>query len=204
VIRAVYFDMGGVLLRSESEAGRRKWESRLGLVDDALAHIVFENRVSALATVGQASSEQVWAEVGRLLALADGPLAELRADFFAGDAFDVDLLAFIRALRPRYKTGLISNAWPDARASTLLCLNATVFDLLVFSGEEGVQKPDPEIFRRALARLGAAPGEAVFVDDVEANVEAARRMGMAGIHFRNPAQARAGVEALLHGQVSTS
>jgi len=204
VIRAVYFDMGGVLLRSESKTERRKWESRLGLADDALARIVFDNRVSALATVGQASTEQVWAEVGRLLALADGPLAELRADFFAGDAFDVDLLAFIRALRPRYKTGLISNAWPDARASTRLCLNATVFDLLVFSGEEGVQKPDPEIFRRALARLGAAPGEAVFVDDVEANVEAARGMGMAGIHFLSPAQARAEVEALLHGQVSTS
>ena len=204
MIRAVYFDMGGVLLRSESKTERRKWESRLGLADDALARIVFDNRVSALATVGQASTEQVWAEVGRLLALADGPLAELRADFFAGDAFDVDLLAFIRALRPRYKTGLISNAWPDARASTRLCLNATVFDLLVFSGEEGVQKPDPEIFRRALARLGAAPGEAVFVDDVEANVEAARGMGMAGIHFLSPAQARAEVEALLHGQVSTS
>jgi len=204
VIRAVYFDMGGVLLRSESRAGRRKWESRLGLGQDELGHIVFENRVSALASVGRASTDEVWAEVGRLLALADGPLTELRADFFAGDAFDVDLLAFIRALRPRYKTGLISNAWPDARATTRLCLNATVFDLLVFSGEEGVQKPDPEIYRRALARLGVAPEEAVFVDDVAVNVEAARGVGMAGIHFLNPAQARAEVEALLHGQVSTS
>lgn len=204
MIRAVYFDMGGVLLRSESQAGRRKWESRLGLAEGALAPIVFDNRVAALATVGRASADQVWAEVGRLLALADGPLAELRADFFAGDAFDVDLLAFIRGLRPRYKTGLISNAWPDARASTRLCLNATIFDLLVFSGEEGVQKPDPEIFRRALAGLGAAPEEAVFVDDVVANVEAAREVGMAGIHFLNPAQARGEVEAWLHGQVSTS
>ncbi len=204
MIRAVYFDMGGVLLRSESRAGRRKWESRLGLAEGALAPIVFDNQVSALATVGRASADQAWAEVGRLLALADRPLAELRADFFAGDAFDVDLLAFIRGLRPRYKTGLISNAWPDARASTRLCLNATVFDLLVFSGEEGVQKPDPEIFRRALARLGAAPEEAVFVDDVAVNVEAAREVGMAGIHFLNPAQARGEVEALLGGQVSTS
>ncbi len=204
MIRAVYFDMGGVLLRSESKAGRRKWESCLGLAEGALSPIVFENRVSALATLGRASTDQVWAEVGRLLALADAPLAELRADFFAGDAFDVDLLAFVRGLRPRYKTGLISNAWPDARAATRLRLNATVFDLLVFSGEEGVQKPDPEIFRRSLARLGATPEEAIFVDDVAVNVDAARGMGMAGIHFLNPAQARGEVEALLYGQVSTS
>jgi epoxide hydrolase-like predicted phosphatase len=199
VIRAVYFDMGGVLLRSESEAGRRKWEHRLGLAEGELARVVFENRASDLAIVGQADAEAVWAEAGRELALDSPTLAELRADFFAGDAFDVDLLAFIRALRPKYKTGLISNAWPDVRVSTQLHLNATVFDLLLFSGEEGVAKPDPEIYHRALARLGVTPAAAVFVDDVLVNVEAARAVGMAGIQFRNPAQVRAELEALIHG-----
>jgi len=199
VIRAVYFDMGGVLLRSESKAGRQKWERRLGLMDGALEPIVFENRVAALATVGRASTEAVWAEVGRLLALGDGQLAELADDFFAGDAFDVDLLSFLRSLRPRYKTGLISNAWPTARASTRQCLNATVFDLILFSAEEGVQKPDPEIYHRALQRLGVAPHEAVFVDDVLDNVEGACAVGMRGLQFFNSAQARAAIEALLNG-----
>jgi epoxide hydrolase-like predicted phosphatase len=200
VIRAVYFDMGGVLLRSEFKDGRRKWERRLGLAEGELAHIVFENRVAGLATVGQADTDAVWAEVGRLLALAPGPrLAELKADFFAGDAIDVDLLAFIRALRPWFKTGLISNAWPSARAETRICLNATVFDLVLFSAEEGVKKPDPEIYHRALARLGVAPAEAVFVDDVSANLDAAQALGMAGIQFLNAAQVRGEIEALIHG-----
>jgi epoxide hydrolase-like predicted phosphatase len=199
VICAVYFDMGGVLLRSESEAGRRKWENRLGLAHGELAHIVFENPVAGLATVGQANTDEVWAEVGRQLALAAGPLAELRADFFAGDAFDVDLLAFIRALRPRLKTGLISNAWPDARATTHLCLNATVFDLLLFSAEEGIRKPDPEIYHRALARLGVAPEATIFVDDVPANIDSARAVGMAGIQFLSSPQVRAEIEVLIHG-----
>lgn len=198
MIRAVYFDMGGVLLRSESEDGRRKWEQRLGLAKGELAQIVFENPVAALATVGQASTDDLWAEVGRQLALVPKSLAELRADFFVGDAFDVDLLSFIRSLRPRFKTGLISNAWPTARATTQLCLNFTVFDLLVFSGEEGVAKPDPEIYHRALARLGVSPAEAVFVDDVLANVAAARAVGMAGIQFLNATQVRAEIEALIH------
>jgi epoxide hydrolase-like predicted phosphatase len=199
VICAVYFDMGGVLLRSESEAGRRKWERRLGLATGQLADIVFQNPAAALATVGQAGTDEVWAEVGRQLALTAAPLAELRADFFAGDAFDVELLAFIRALRPRLKTGVISNAWPDTRAATRLCLNATIFDVLVFSGEEGLQKPDPEIYRRALARLEVAPGEAIFVDDVLANVDGARAVGMAGIQFLSSAQVRAELGARLNG-----
>ncbi len=197
MIRAVYFDMGGVLLRSESEAGRRKWEERLGLPPKQLAEIVFENPASALATVGQASTEAVWAEVGRQLSLPPAALAELRADFFAGDAFDVDLLAFLRGLRPRIKTGLISNAWPDMRSTTALCLNATVFDTLLFSGEEGVAKPGPEIYLRALARLAVAPAEAVFVDDVLANVEGARAVGMVGVQFKESRAVRAELETLL-------
>ena len=199
MIGAVYFDMGGVVLRSQTEASRRKWEHRLGLTTGWLATVVFDNPVSALATIGQATTDEVGAEVGRQLALAPEPLAELRADFFAGDTFDVELLAFIRALRPRYKTGLISNAWPDARDSTRLYLNGDTFDLLVFSGEVGVQKPDPEIYRLALGRLGVTPQEAVFVDDMPANVEGARAIGMTAIQFLNTAQVRAEIEALLHG-----
>ncbi len=198
MIRAVYVDMGGVVLRSQTEASRRKWERRLGLTNGWLATVVFDNPVSALATIGQATTDDLWAEVGRQLALDEEPLAELRAEFFAGDVFDVELLAFIRALRPRYKTGLISNAWPDARHSTRLYLNGDTFDLLVFSGEEGVSKPDPEIYRRALGRLGVVPQEAIFVDDVAANVEGARAVGMTAIQFLNTAQVRAEIEAILH------
>jgi epoxide hydrolase-like predicted phosphatase len=196
MIRAVYFDMGGVLLRSESEVERRKWEKRLGLPEKMLAEIVFENDVAALATVGRATTDAVWAEVGRQLNLAPAALAELRADFFRGDAFDVDLLAFIRALRPRFKTGLISNAWPDAPETTYRVLNATAFDTLLFSAQEGVMKPGAEIYQRALARLGVAPAEAIFVDDVQANIDGARAVGMAGVLFTGSAEVRAEITRL--------
>jgi glucose-1-phosphatase len=197
VIRAVYFDMGGVLLRSEAEVERRKWENRLGLPDKKLANIVFDNPVAQLATVGQASADAVWAEVGRQLALTPEQLAELRADFFAGDAFDVDLLSYLRSLRPQFKTGVISNAWPDVREATRACLNATTFDLVLFSAEEGVAKPGPEIYLRALKRLGVAPAEAIFVDDVRENIEGAQAVGMAGILFTSPAQVREEINQLI-------
>lgn len=51
-----------------------------------------------------------------------------------------------QSLRPRYKTGTISDVWPDAREMVAAYVNDSTFDVIVFSGEEGVRKPDPEIY----------------------------------------------------------
>ena len=72
---------------------------------------------------------------------------------------------------------------------------------IVISGEVGVKKPDPRIFRILCDRYALVPADTLFVDDVEANVEAARSLGFRAIHFTNPAQleealVEAGVEVL--------
>ena len=183
-IRAVIFDIGGVLVRTEDLEPRRAWERRFGLPDWGLAKIVFENRYAAPATIGRASLDEVWAEVGRQLRLSAGELAQLRADFWSGDRYDQALIDYLRALRPRYKTGILSNAWPGTRAVHAAHLNGDAFDDLVYSAEVGLAKPDPAIYRLALDRLQVAPAEAVFVDDVLENVAAAQALGMAGVQFR--------------------
>ncbi len=196
-IRAVLFDIGGVLLRTEDQAPRRKWERRFGLPERGLAEIVFNNPASRRASVGQATPGEVWAEVVRQLSLTPADLQDLQADFWKGDVWDETLLDFIRALRPRFKTGIISNAWADAREHVKAHVNGGAFDVILFSGEEGIEKPDPEIYQRALARLNAAPAEAVFVDDAPENVEAACALGMRGVRFTSTAQAIAAVEEIL-------
>lgn len=183
-IRAVIFDIGGVLVRTEDLEPRRKWERRFNLPDWGLARLVFENPAAAQSTLGQAGPEAIWGLVAEQLALTPAELAELQTDFWRGDVFDQALLAYIRSLRPRYQTAIISNAWVGMRAMHQPHLNAGTFDLIVYSAEEGLAKPDPAIYQRTLARLGAAPAEAVFVDDVPENVAAARALGMAGVHFR--------------------
>jgi putative hydrolase of the HAD superfamily len=183
-IRAVIFDIGGVLVRTEDLEPRRKWERRFGLPDWGLARIVFESPAAAQSTIGQAGPEAVWAAVAERLRLTPAELTELQADFWRGDVFDAALLAYLRSLRPRYKTGIISNAWVGMRAMHQPRLNGDTFDLIVYSAEEGLAKPDPAIYQRALERLGVEPAEAVFVDDMPENVEAARALGMAGVRFQ--------------------
>ena len=62
------------------------------------------------------------------------------------------------------------------------------FHDIVVSGDVGVIKPDPRIFRILLERNAIAPDSAVFIDDVAANAAAASRLGIHGIHFRSPEQ----------------
>ena len=90
---------------------------------------------------------------------------------------------FAQSLRARCKTGVISNAWPNARLAIHEHVNDTLFDDLVFSAEVGLAKPDKRIYELALHRLHTPPAEAIFVDDVRENVEAARAIGMIGIRF---------------------
>jgi len=65
------------------------------------------------------------------------------------------------------------------------------FDAHIFSHEVGLLKPDPAFFQHALKKYGLTPGRTVFIDDIAANAEAARRLGMIGIHYQNPDQTRA-------------
>jgi epoxide hydrolase-like predicted phosphatase len=58
-----------------------------------------------------------------------------------------------------------------------------LFDELIISAEVKITKPDPRIFHLAVERLQVQPAEAVFIDDIAENVEAARKEGLHGIQY---------------------
>ena len=72
-----------------------------------------------------------------------------------------------------------------------------LFDVVFCSGDEGVAKPDPTAYLTTLERLAVAPEAAVFIDDDIDNVEAARALGMVGIHFSTAEALAEELEALL-------
>ena len=128
--------------------------------------------------LGQWTEDEHWDWVGRRIGLSGDSLARFRRHFFANDALDTDLLAEIDRLRAAgYHLGLLSNAGGGARRIFEQYGVLNHFDSVTISAEEGVMKPDPRIYRIALARAGVAPEEALFVDDVIENVEAARDAG---------------------------
>jgi epoxide hydrolase-like predicted phosphatase len=184
MIKAVIFDVGGVLIRTADHSSRRDWERRLGLAKWESEEIVFNSEMGLKAQRGEIETAELWQWIGRHLSLDAVTLQAFQAGFWAGDVLDTELVAFIRRLRARYQTAIISNATNTLRQMlTTKYPIADAFDLIVVSGEEKVMKPDPAIYELTLARLGRRPEEAVFVDDFAHNIEAAQQLGLATIHF---------------------
>lgn len=185
MIQAVIFDVGGVLLRTEDRGPRSALEVRYGLAPGASEVLVFNGEIGTQAQRGAITSRALWEYVQAELGLDAAGVAEFRAAFFGGERLDTEMVDLVRSLRPRYQTAIISNAMDDLlEVITHRYPLADAFDLIVGSAYEKVMKPDPAIFERTLARLGRAPEEAVFIDDFAHNVEGARRLGMAAIHYR--------------------
>ena len=188
-IRAVFFDFGGVLVRTEFQAPRQHLAGRLGMEYEDLVRIVFESETARQATVGAIDEQAHWAATLKTLKLPPDGREALTAEFFGGDVVDRDLIAYLRGLRPQVRVGLISNAWSGLRGYITTQGFADAFDHMVISAEVGLAKPGAEIFHLALEKLGVRPAEAVFLDDFIANVEGARAVGMQAIHFQQPEKA---------------
>jgi len=185
-IKAVFFDLGGVIVRTEFQAPRQQLADRLGMDYDDLNKLIFDSNTSNRASIGEISSDEHWAFVMQRLRRPAAEVTTIRDEFFAGDIVDRTLLDYLRSLRGRYKTGLISNAWGDLRDFIVREKFEDAFDRLIISAEVGAMKPEAKIYRIALEQFGVSPNEAVFVDDVQVNIEGAVKVGMQGIHFRDP------------------
>lgn len=199
-VRAVFFDLGGVIVRTEYQTPRQRLAERLGMEYEDLEKLVFASSSSQQASVGQISAEQHWEAVAKRLGRSAAEAQVIREEFFAGDIVDRDLLAFIRALRPRIYTGVISNAWPDLREYMVERKFDDAFDHIVISAEVGVMKPEARIYQIALEQAGVSPSEAVFVDDMPANIEGCQAVGMRGVHFRTLQQALGEIKELLENK----
>jgi epoxide hydrolase-like predicted phosphatase len=184
-IRAVFFDLGGVIVRTEYQAPRERLAERLGMEYEDLSRIVFDSETGFQATVGTITSLQHWEAVMKRLKRSREEMAVIRDEFFAGDVVDLEILNFLRSLRGTYKTGLISNAWSDLRDFLVREKMVDAFDHIIISAEVGVAKPEAKIYQIALEQAGVSPEEAVLVDDFYANIEGCEKVGMLGIHFKD-------------------
>ena len=199
-IRAVIWDLGGVLVRTVDITPRRALAGRFGMTFEQIEDFVFSGESGDRAQRGEIRVEQHWDFLQAQLGLSPVEMQAFREQFWGGDQVDSDLVNYIRQIRDTYKTGLLSNAFSDLRGVvTDLWKFADAFDEMIISAEVGFVKPDPRIYHLALERLGVSPQEAVFIDDYLKNVEGARAVSMKAIHFRDPGQTLSELQGLLDG-----
>jgi len=173
VIKAVLFDLDGTLYDRDSLAAALIDEQYAAFAGElhGISRARFLVDVHAMDDHGHGEKEtgypklvQAW---GLDATLAARLLAHFWANFDRHCRLDADAHPTLKELRRRgMKLGVVTNG-PSAMQRHKLALLGLehVFDAVVVSGEEGVRKPDEEIFRRALARCGVAAHEALFVGD---------------------------------------
>jgi putative hydrolase of the HAD superfamily len=145
-------------------------------------------------------SAQLTADLGR-----DVEMLSFADRYFAHLGPNEAMIAFLRELRDRgYRLAMLTNnvrEW-EARWRAMLPVDE-LFEVVIDSAFVGLRKPDPAIYRLTCDRLGVAPDECLFVDDVEVNCSAAADLGMAAVLFRSSDQAIAEMrEALGRDQLS--
>lgn len=199
-IRAVIFDMGGVILRTDDPRERDALARRFGVTRSELEAVIFNNPVAIQSECGLVSNAEAWEESARRLHFAPAEIPAVRQAFFAGDQVDFELVELIRSLRGGYITALLSNSWEQDLPRFLsekLRIAPEVFDFIISSAQCGMMKPDEKIFRHALEQIGVQPQEAVFVDDFDRNIRAAAALGIHAVPFRSTPQVKADLLSLL-------
>lgn len=186
--RGLLVDFGGVLTSSAGESFRA-FERAEGLPKGTLFEVIAEayrhhGGDSAIARFerGDSTAEEFGEEFAALLRARGHDIApeNIHARIFSMSEFDEDMWSVVhRAREHGVRTGLLSNSWgTDHYPIDRLGQH---FDAVVVSGEVGLRKPDPAIYRLAAERLGIEPPVCAFVDDLERNVDAARDVGMFGV-----------------------
>jgi epoxide hydrolase-like predicted phosphatase len=200
LIRGLLVDFGGVLTTNVFQSFKQFAEAE-GLDRDAIKR-AFREDPEALGLLRQLEKNDITVQefeprfaerIGVPQDRVDGLVGRL----FAGVGPEEKMLDAVRRARGAgIRTGLISNSWGEGLAYDQAMLDE-LFDAVVISGDVGLHKPDEAIFRLGAERIGVAPEECVFVDDLRENCAGAEAVGMTAILHRGPDSTLPELERLL-------
>ena len=197
MIKAIVFDFGGVLIEWSPYYLYRKLLPSDGAVREFLEEIKF-NEFNKKLDAGYSFNKM------KVELLAEYPRKQdlVRAFFerwmeCTGDANQATVEIMRAVKRAGYPVYGLSN-WSTETFPLLQHRYPFLPELddYLLSGMAGVAKPDEEIFRVFLQRIGRRAEECVFIDDAHVNIDAANRLGFTGVLFTNPTQLRFDLEKL--------
>lgn len=184
MIKAVIFDVGGVLHTDENEFVKQDIIDTLSISEETYSR-AYSRLVPQLGK-GEISESEFWkqflVETGSKKKLPSESLWQ--REYAKRFKKNLEVLKLVEKLKKSgLKLGILSNTIdPHAQVNRREGVFA-LFDEVVLSHEVGLRKPDPEMFKLILERLKVKPEEAVFVDDLVENVEAAKKLGIDSIIF---------------------
>ena len=191
-LRAVVFDYGIVLSGPPNAEAWAAMKRITGLPEERFAPFFWGDRQAY--DEGKLTGITFWQKLLRDAGLPLDHVEELNSwDGRLWGGANLAMVAWQQALQQRgLRTAILSNMG-DSVLDHILSQHDWIqrFDVLVWSYQLGIAKPDPAIYRQTLAQLGTRPEETLFIDDKRENIEAARALGIRSIEFSTVEQLRA-------------
>lgn len=200
--RGLILDFAGVVT-TDFHAALAAFCTREGLPPDAMSRALRDTpagrRALAAVECGRISQREFEVILAGLIGVdGQGLLARALADLRPRGPV-LDLVARVRARG--IPVAVLSNSLGRGGYNLYQGYDLDAhFDAVVISDRVGLRKPDPAIYRLAAARIGKPATSCVFADDTAANLDAARALGMAAVHFTSTAPGVAEIEHLLKNQ----
>ena len=206
--KAILWDFGGVLTSSPFDAFSR-YEAERGLPADFIRGVNARNHHENAWALFESSRctldefDRLFLEESRALGHAV-PGRDV-IDLLGGD-LRPRMIEILKRLKQDYRVACLTNnmnlgkdrsMWGSPDRAARVAEVMTIFHLVIESSLEGLRKPDPRIYQLACERIGVAPDEIVYLDDLGVNLKPAREMGMTTIKVTSEAQAVADLSQIL-------
>jgi putative hydrolase of the HAD superfamily len=197
MIKAVVFDIGSVLEVIDDSVFPAPFERRHGLAPGSVAAACDFPGDPGIGAMTEPEVRSHWQD---RLGLSDDQADELMADqwrWYVG-TLDQPLYDWFAGVRGRgLIAGILSNSGPGAREAERVWGLEEITEHIVYSHEVGLAKPDRAIYELTASRLGVQPREIVFLDDVPANVAAARAAGWRAVLHEDTERSIAEIEQII-------
>jgi len=194
-VRVIIFDLGGVLVDPVFRPFSTKVQELYGIPRQDVDSVL--RRHWPRFCMGEMNENEYWRLFSRDVRIEDAP-RKFRRMARSFMVLDRQVAGLVRHLRGRYTLAVLSNVpreWMDYVRRRYRF--GQLFDIVLGSYDLKLAKPysapqnrrnEMKVYRVALDRIGAEPGECIFIDDHEENLAPARRLGMRTVLFRNAGQ----------------
>lgn len=187
-IKAIIFDLGNVIANYDHMIAAKKMSNAVGIPATFIKRIILEEKNLNPLEKGTLSEKEFWTRIEKGI---DRKIDSKLFDRLWEDIFspNKNMEKLVGLLKKRYRLALLSNMIPVQRDH--LCKRFKIiktFDVVIFSFEVGLRKPEKGIYKLALRRLRTRPEETLYFDDNLEFVRAARKLGINAFQFKSASQ----------------